>query len=1839
MFHCRYPRRKRTQRSHALKSKQHRRRLVFEPLEDRRLLAGYTWTGASNLLISLETNESLTVSESAGQVSFMLDSGVFAAQIGSDIASGDGSDTIVISAAELLGFVQITNTGAAAGTNNVTFIGPGAMTSGQIGVSLLEDLTAGAIAMVDGFRFTATADGGISLESSGDITLGEVIASSVDAVVRISAGGAIIDGNGTGTNISASSAALRATTGIGSGDELETAVTNLAFSNITSGDVRVTNTGALILAQVDGITESGNGGGGITVRAASPLTVNAPISDSGGGSIVLAAEGATAADDLTINANITATGGNGSISLFAGDSVEIAAGTTVSTAGTGAVLVSAGTNYNSGTPVNGTNSGSVVMQDGATLASEDGNITLLAPGNILLGVVSANSDGDAAGGEIVVTADYDGVAGGLSNGSGAIADNTINESANLISTSAVRLTAASGIGGALDSDIDVQAARLQATNTTSNNVHLSSERSLELANLGAGHGLSSVAGAFVSVAGRLAISGNITVGAASIFQTIDSAAPGEDLAIAGGVVVQGGGLLSFFAGDNFVFPGSATINNPADTVVVIGDAGDADVGVGASITWAGSVTATQVVLNGGSDNDTFTVQPSINTPIVVNGLNPMFGDPGVPPGDRLIVSLGGTTGAVVPAVPPANGMVTFASHQSITFTSIETLRAIGPDALEPNDTIATATLLGSPVEVTLTNLTVSPSSDVDFFKYTAHHTGKLIVRILFEHVVGDLALEVQDMSGDVIASVNNSSDTRNLEELILPVISQQMYFVRVSGFEGAVNSYMLEIENFAAPVPTQVDLVAASDLGRLSSDNITSDATPTFRIQADLVDYRDSGITLLDAATIDPNGDGNATDSTAAGAGVFVTLVNFDTGDVVSGFANPVGTGGFLWSFTVPDAVALTNGEYFVSAAVQIVDNQQPRATGRTQLSQPLTLLIDTRPPFVSFGTSVSMFDGLHPTSDTSIPSQPDTLVDRITSDTTPTFWGVAEANATVRVYVRDAANNLVLIGETVATPGGGNNVGEGRWTLTSSIDMNDPLLGFTELDGLRQFEVFAEDIAGNVTEISDTLEVFFDTQGPVIAAVQIAGNPDFDLFGLKGAAALPPIGGPTPPVNGLTIQFQDFPNRIDGFLYPAVNQTQALTPGNYRLVGQRVGIVPITSVVFADGTVAGGPGLASVTLMFASPLPDDRYTLTVFDNIRDTAGNRLDGEFAGFDFPVDDDPFPSGDLVPGGDFVVQFTVDSLPEIGVWSAGTVLLDANGNSRMDGGPGDLAFDLGFSSDYIFSGNFVDRRTDPNAVANGFDKLAAYGRVGSQWRWIVDFTGTGQFAVVAAAPQGINGIPVAGNFDGNAANGDEVGVFTGTHWYLDTTGDFHLDTVIAAQYAGFPMAGDFDGDGDDDLATYIASQNIFFIDLNTAGAGSPITINGVADNSFRIGLSGAPGGFHGFPGVRERPVAADMNGDGFADIGLWVPDGSALVPSELGEWYFFLSDPVSATSVLNRIVADPTAGNFLTFRPSPLGNDLYFQFGNSFALPVVGNFDPPSTPSTATPAKVASASAVSVQASTATARTVVTSPASTTTAAKPSRVAIKSSEAVAKPPTGGASAAESVPAPAVSVPATLPPVVANVSAPVSQSPTLSGAASTSKQTVGGGNSTVTATTATGRTARRALPNLQTSAPKAASSAVNVQPTAAVPETSPLPSSSARPVDDGDIVNSQPLPTVLAATPQEPLAVAVVELPQVASEPAMKPEEAVPVAKVVESSVSGVRVAVAAEKRQSPPIAPAVADAAFATLRIAPRSSIREPALSALAAAISDGRADMARRKTNAPKSRLAVERVWHDLAVRR
>ncbi len=703
----------------------------------------------------------------------------------------------------------------------------------------------------------------------------------------------------------------------------------------------------------------------------------------------------------------------------------------------------------------------------------------------------------------------------------------------------------------------------------------------------------------------------------------------------------------------------------------------------------------------------------------------------------------------------------------------------------------------------------------------------------------------------------------------------------------------IEIDTTEPNLPW-LDLLTEDDTGRHDDDDVTNNNTPRVRLYAEDPEGPDGRLFADPVRFRIFDRTGNSAETLIVDQTAFVANDVYLRQLFSDGVAAPLADGRHSLKLEVEDRAGNLSHDWTLEI---VVDTQAPAAP---------TLEIDPA------------------TSDTGVAGHPDTLIDRITSDTATGFTGRAEADAIVRLFA-----NGVFDGLTVAEPADGN-VAEpgGVWRQTGLVDLNDPT--YFPFDGLRTMTATAEDLAGNVSE-EGRLDILIDTQGPQITGVSIAGDPGYNLFGLK-----PDTNRPTPPVNALRIGVRDWPARTaaqPAFLnYPALVESIAENPGHYRLVGDHNGVIDIQSITFTPATPQDGqPGSGTLTLTFAQPLPDDRYTLTISDALTDPVGNALDGESNASE-PQINPLFPSGDGQPGGAFVARFTVDTRAELGSWAGGSVYVDTNGNQVFDpegkdrdDTNEDITYVLGFTSDDIFAGNFAL----PGQVANGFDKLAAYGRVGGAWRWMVDTDDDGVPNIVTTDNTGANGIPVAGNFDGNAANGDEVGVYTGSTWYFDTDQDYQLDTPLSSNLIGYPVVGDFDGDGVDDLGTW--TDDRFMLDLSNPGVDG--IIDGQVDITFEFG----------FPGVREMPVAADMDGDGIDDLGLWVADRSGATPSETAEWYFFIS---AGQSIESRLVPKPLGAGFIVeFTPEPFGSDLFAQFGDDYALPVVGNFDPPVEPRSA------------------------------------------------------------------------------------------------------------------------------------------------------------------------------------------------------------------------------------------------------------------------------------------------------
>ncbi len=869
--------------------------------------------------------------------------------------------------------------------------------------------------------------------------------------------------------------------------------------------------------------------------------------------------------------------------------------------------------------------------------------------------------------------------------------------------------------------------------------------------------------------------------------------------------------------------------------------------------------------------------------------------------------------------------------------------------------------------------------DRDFYRIVADVTGTLDFQVYFRQIGllasgrpglpnnGNLDVNVRDAAGNIIAGFG-ANDATNDERVRIPAVAGQTYFLEVFGNGTAINGYSLTIINKLPPVPHDLELLdnpvgdpppANSDTGRSQFDNITRDNTPTlvFRLD-DAIFLNDlpgnnaagappdeviripfqaaAGTAGYRIAIFDEGNSplpGNQTGTAPQTPIGFATLVGDTNNNGVQDLGETVQFG--VYQFTTP---VLTDGTHFLSARVQMVDPATPQQTGFGGRSVALEIVVDTVIPPAFFG-QISLADstqGLNAASDTGVVGNPATFVDRVTSNTRPGFYGRAEADTIVRLYVESngvaglqstGATPDLFLGLTTATPvDGTNQFPGGQWSFTTPLDLNNPALGFTK-DGVRVIYSTGEDVAGNTTNdaTADVLNLFLDTSGPQINGLQITGSPTYNLFGIKPGNALQ---GPTPKINSLTINVRDLPNRSNldpNFLYSALDPLVAVTPGNFILKGDHNGIIAIKSITFTGNpAINGNPATGSLALSFFAPLPDDRFTLTVKDTLVDPVGNKLDGESNATE-PVTTPTFPTGDGQPGADFVARFTVDSRPEVGVVSEGIVYVDINGNfvwdpegKDRDATNRDLVFQFGQLVDAHFAGNFAPAGA---ATASGFDKLGAYGQFAGTYSFVLDTDddGVADFSSLMPIAYQVNGIPVAGNFSA-AHPGDEIGLFDGSFWYLDTNGNNQIDLGerVASNFNGLPIVGDFNGDGQDDLAAFNNATNTFSFDTNR---------DGIADFTWRV--ADDVGRFVGLSGFTDRPVAGDLNLDGIDDIGLWVKDRQGTLPRNSGEYFFWVSDRANPNPA---IVFD-------SYSPDPLGNDLFAEFGDDFGLPIFGNFDPP------------------------------------------------------------------------------------------------------------------------------------------------------------------------------------------------------------------------------------------------------------------------------------------------------------
>jgi DNA-binding transcriptional regulator YdaS (Cro superfamily) len=331
-----------------------------------------------------------------------------------------------------------------------------------------------------------------------------------------------------------------------------------------------------------------------------------------------------------------------------------------------------------------------------------------------------------------------------------------------------------------------------------------------------------------------------------------------------------------------------------------------------------------------------------------------------------------------------------------------------------------------------------------------------------------------------------------------------------AGNTSALSSALAVTIDTLAPAVSTPNLATASDTGSSSSDDLTSDSTPTidgtaedgasvrlyregsliatltatggvwsftegtlaagtYSYTADATDAagNTSALSSALAVTIDTGASVSAPDLTVgsdSGSSNSDNLTN-DSTPTFTGTADPdsaislrrggvevaTGTANGAGVWTITDGTGPADGTYtYTAVATDPAGNESSESAG-------LSVTIDTLAPAVSP-------PDLNAGSDSGSSS-----TDNLTKDTTPTFDGTAEADSTVELF-----RGVASVGTTTATGG--------VWTITEPGAVADNTYSYTTK---------ATDAAGNTSAASAPLSVTIDTLAPAVSAPDLNAGSD----------------------------------------------------------------------------------------------------------------------------------------------------------------------------------------------------------------------------------------------------------------------------------------------------------------------------------------------------------------------------------------------------------------------------------------------------------------------------------------------------------------------------------------------------------------------------------------------------------------------------------------------------------------------------------------------------------------------------------------------------------------------------
>ena len=161
-------------------------------------------------------------------------------------------------------------------------------------------------------------------DNDGDITINAALTLNTVTTLSLRTDGGVVDGTaGEQADITVANLQFLAFAGVGTGDDIDTAVQVVASSGVNGG-FNLVNTGDLIVGSVDSVDGvSATSGGNLTITATGSLTINEGV--LGSNVILSTIDSASAGQDIVINAGGNIFSLSNSLVISAGDDLIVAA--------------------------------------------------------------------------------------------------------------------------------------------------------------------------------------------------------------------------------------------------------------------------------------------------------------------------------------------------------------------------------------------------------------------------------------------------------------------------------------------------------------------------------------------------------------------------------------------------------------------------------------------------------------------------------------------------------------------------------------------------------------------------------------------------------------------------------------------------------------------------------------------------------------------------------------------------------------------------------------------------------------------------------------------------------------------------------------------------------------------------------------------------------------------------------------------------------------------------------------------------------------------------------------------------------------------------------------------------------------------------------------------------------------------------------------------------------------------------------------------------------------------------------------------------------------------------